>query len=425
MKSIIFPISLLLLFLLPSCKETIEEPTTDLSKYSNQIVLDWNLASFEAMGGAAAQHPCLSSRVFAMTHLAMHDALNAIVPRFETYAYHGTHKQADPMAALSSAAYTVLAASAPDQKPMLDARLAAWLAQVPEGAAKTEGIELGKKAAAAILADRAGDAGFLEPVGTVPPSTGQPGQYQAVPPLEFLYAPNWTSVKTFALQNAAQFRISPMPELHSEAYAEAFEEVKRIGRKDSGERSAEQTFVARFWYEFSEIGWNRVARVAAADRKLDLASTARLMALVNMALADAYTSGWDSKFHYNFWRPYTAIRGAEHDGNPYTGADAQWEPAETTPPVQDYPSTHSALGQAAATVLTELLGDNVPFTLTSTTSDPADATRTFNSFNLAAAENAESRVLAGIHFRFSCDKGLELGDKVGKWTVEHHLKPAK
>jgi hypothetical protein len=144
-----------------------------------------------------------------------------------------------------------------------------------------------------------------------------------------------------------------------------------------------------------------------------------------MALADSYIAGWDSKFHYNFWRPYTAIRAAETDGNPYTAADAQWESIMPTPPVQDYPSTHSTLGQAAATVLTGLLGDNVTFTMTSTTSDPLEATRTFNSFNQAAAENAESRVLAGIHFRFSCDKGLELGDKIGKYTVEQHLKPVK
>ncbi|MCK6691515.1 MAG: vanadium-dependent haloperoxidase, partial [Thermoanaerobaculia bacterium] len=150
---------------------------------------------------------------------------------------------------------------------------------------------------------------------------------------------------------------------------------------------------------------------------------ARLFALVNMALADAYTAGWDSKFHYNFWRPYTAIRAADIDGNANTEADPEWEPAEPTPPVQDYPSTHSALGNAAATVLGGLLGDQVTFTMTSGTSALPGETRTFSRFSQAADENAESRVLAGIHFRFSCEKGQELGNQIGKFTLDNHLKP--
>jgi hypothetical protein len=150
-----------------------------------------------------------------------------------------------------------------------------------------------------------------------------------------------------------------------------------------------------------------------------------LFALVNMALADAYTAGWDSKFHYDFWRPYTAIRAAETDGNPNTEADLQWEPAEVTPPVQDYPSTHSALGNAAATVLTAILGENTGFSMTSTTAPAPGTARSFYTFLQAADENAESRVLAGIHFRFSCEKGQSLGNQIGQWTVDHHLKPVE
>ena len=140
-----------------------------------------------------------------------------------------------------------------------------------------------------------------------------------------------------------------------------------------------------------------------------------------MALADAYTAGWDSKFHYNFWRPFTAIRTASNDGNSNTAPDPVWEPLMPTPPVQDYPSTHSALGNAAATVLTSILGDNLSFSFQSPTSNPANLTRQFKSFKQAALENADSRVMAGIHFRFSCESGLTLGDKVGTWIVQHHL----
>jgi hypothetical protein len=142
-----------------------------------------------------------------------------------------------------------------------------------------------------------------------------------------------------------------------------------------------------------------------------------------MAIADAYTAGWDSKVYYNFWRPYTAIRKAAMDENHKTSPEENWEPQEPTPPVHDYPSTHSALGNAAATVLASLLGDSTGFTMSSPTAVPAGSTRTFNSFSEAAIENANSRVMAGIHFRFSCEAGLELGKKIGKWTIENHLKP--
>src|SRR6185436_17035312 len=143
-----------------------------------------------------------------------------------------------------------------------------------------------------------------------------------------------------------------------------------------------------------------------------LFATARLFALLNMALTDSYTAGWDSKFYYNFWRPYTAIRAAATDGNDNTLEDLHWEPAEITPPVPDYPSTHSALGNAAATVLTHFFGDHSSFSGTSTTASPAGAIRSFSSFMQAADENADSRVRAGIHFRFACEAGQQLGNKV-------------
>lgn len=407
-----------------ACKDNAPEPVNDLEQYSNQIILDWNVAAYDAMGGVSYQHSLLASRINAMTHIAMHDALNAVAPRYQTYAFHQKNSEADPIAAAATAAYEVLVNQLPDQKPMLDGRLAASLAAVPEGTGKTQGIELGKKAAAAILALRQNDGAFQDPIGIIVPSV-EPGEYQVVPPFDFVFAPFWKTMPTFSLQKPEQFRITPQPAITSQTYTDDFNEVKRIGQKDSPQRSADQTAIAKFWYEFSESGWNRVTRTAAADRKLDLLSTARLFALVNMALTDAYTAGWDSKFYYNFWRPYTAIRAAETDGNPNTEADPNWEPSEPTPPVQDYPSTHSALGNAAAMVLAKVLGDNTPFTMTSPTAFPAGSTRSFTSFSQAADENAESRILAGIHFRFSCEKGQELGNQIGKWTVEQHLKPVE
>lgn len=400
------------------------DPGNGLEQYSNQVILDWNLAAFETMGGTSGTylHTHLASRINAMTHIAMHDALNAIAPRYQTYAFHQKNRQADPIAAAATAAYEVLVSQIPAQKPMLDSCLAASLTKVPEGSAKTQGIEIGKKAAAAIIALRQNDGAFQDPI-SIPVGTGQPGEYQLVPPFDFIFAPFWATMQTFSLQKPEQFRVPPHPTLHSQAYAQDFNEVKRMGQKDSPHRSAEQTVIAKYWYEFSEIGWNRVTRTAAADKKLGLLATARLFALVNMALADAYTAGWDSKFHYNLWRPYTAIRSADFDGNDGTVADYGWEPSEPTPPVQDYPSTHSALGNAAATVLTAIVGNNVPFSMTSTTAPTPGLTRGFSNFFEAANENAESRVLAGLHFRFACQKGQALGNQIGQWTLEQHLKP--
>ena len=213
-----------------------------------------------------------------------------------------------------------------------------------------------------------------------------------------------------------------MPALTSKDYVEDFNEVKRIGAKESSSRTAEQTFIAKFWYEFSEIGWNRVTVTAVRDANLDLVTTARLFALVNMGLADSYTAGWDSKFHHNFWRPYTAIRAASRDNNDQTSEDAAWEPLMNTPPVHDYPSTHSVLGSAAATILAGTIGDR-SFTMTSTSAEPANATRTLKSFTYAAIENGDSRVFAGIHFRFSCESGLSLGRDIGDWILNTSLKP--
>jgi hypothetical protein len=393
-----------------------------LSGYSNKVILDWNQVAYEAMGGAAYQHSLLAARINAMVHLAMHDALNGVAPAYQTYALKREDSGAEPVVAAASAAHSVLTASFPDKKAMLDSALTQSLAGISTGDRFNRGVSLGKEAAAAMLALRKDDGALQDPVAPIAPST-QPGVYQAVAPFNFVFAPFWKQMQPFGLKTPDQFRVGPQPALNSQAYADAFKEVKTLGDKNSKVRSAEQTAYAKFWYEFSEAGWNRVARNVVTDRKLDLLATARLFALVDIALVDAYTAGWDSKFHYNFWRPLTAIHAAETDGNNSTAPDANWEPLLPTPPVQDYPSTHSALGNAAATVLGKILGDKTNFSMTSPTADPVNAKRTFTSFSQAAQENADSRVMVGIHFRFSCNAGLDLGSKVGQWTVDNLLKP--
>ena len=405
-----------------SCSKK-ELPDNYIDTLPNKIILDWNLVTFQAEGGPTYQHALLSSRINAMVHIAMHDAINAIIPQYEQYVYKtNTVVQANPFAAAASAAHTVLKGSFPEGVSAIDSALSAALAAIPDGALKNKGIAVGIEAGNAILVLRSGDGAFDNPVAFIPVSS-VPGVYNVVPPYNFLFAPQWKTMKLFSLESQSQFRSSPPPSINSNTYTTNFNEVKQVGKINSTTRTADQSAYAKWWYEFSEIGWNRVARVKAMEHKPGLFATARLFALLNIALADSYTAGWDSKFYYNFWRPYTAIRAAATDGNNETLADINWEPAEPTPPVQDYPSTHSVLGNAAAAVLADFFGHHTGFTMTSTTAVPAGSLRSFNSFKQAADENADSRVRAGIHFRFACEAGQKMGDQIGKWTLKHTLKP--
>jgi hypothetical protein len=396
----------------------------EVVKMPNDVILEWNEVAYQAFGGEAYLHSLMASRINAMTHIAMHDALNAIYPAYSTYVFAGKDPEANPIAAAASAAHTVLMHEIPDNAQFLDSALYITLSTIMEDEAKTRGIQLGKAAAQAIINFRTNDGSNGNPMSPVPPSS-KAGDYQAVPPFDIIFAPYWSDVKPFGLQKKDQFRSSQHPSLGSAEYAEAFNEVKAIGKLNSDTRTDDQTAYSYFWYEFSEAGWNRVTRIIAANKKLNLFETARLFALVDLAMADAYIAGWDSKFHYNLWRPYTAIQQANMDYNDHTTEDPTWEPALPTPPVQDYPSTHSALGNAAATVIAKILGDDTAFTMDSPTKLPGNGGRSFTNVGQAADENADSRVLAGIHFRFACDAGQELGDKIGNWVVENHLKPLK
>jgi hypothetical protein len=222
-----------------------------------------------------------------------------------------------------------------------------------------------------------------------------------------------------------QFRVAAPPALASTAYVVDFNEVKATGSKAANaKRSIDQTQYAAYWYEFSDSGWNRIARAVARDKAQDLWQRARTFALLNAVMADAYIAGWDSKMHHNFWRPVTAIQLATSDGNPATNADVNWEPMLPTPPVQDHPSTHSALGAAAAVALAHAFGgDRVAFTMASPSALPEAPERTFTSFRAAAKENADSRVRAGLHFRFATTAGLQLGEQIGRQAVRDMLGP--
>ena len=285
--------------------------------------------------------------MYAMTHLAVHDALNAIDSRSEPYAFDGTARRgASPDAATAAAARDVLVALLP-QIPApfppacgaagvasVESDYAVALGDISDGRAKRRGIEVGKAAAAAILSLRAGDGSRTPLQSFVYPQGTKPGEYRFTPGTPFAFAPGWGRVTPFVLNDSAQFRPGPPYPVTSRRYAADLNQVKRLGGDGvttPSKRTAEQTEIARFWVESSPLQWNRIARAVSTGEGLDLWEQARLFGLLNLGLADGYIGTFDTKYHYNYWRPVTAIRNADADGNRRTSADPSWTPLVPTP----------------------------------------------------------------------------------------------
>jgi hypothetical protein len=318
----------------------------------------------------------------------------------------------------------------------VEADYSAAIAALPNNAARMRGILVGQSSAAAIVALRAGDgsdkplANFAYPQGT------QPGEFRFVPGFDFAAGEAWAHVTPFVLNHASQFRPGPPYQIRSKKYAADFNEVKAFGGDGvttPSARTPDQTQFGLFWIEGSVLGWNRIARVVSANRGLDLWENARLFGLLNLAVADGYISHFDAKYHYNFWRPVTAVHLADSDGNPDTVGDPTWTPLQQNYPTPDYPSGHSVAGGAAAQALEEFFGtDNIGFRVCSLTlppgqrcTDPSPVFRSYVSFSQAAEENALSRILVGLHFRNAVEEGLKLGRKIGQRTANLFLRPVR
>jgi hypothetical protein len=379
---------------------------------ANEVVR-WNRVMTD-VSATAETDPLTESRVFSIVHASMHDALNAIDRRYESYrAGVPASPDASPDAAIAAAAHAALVELMPARKPAFDRALADTLERVQDRRAAFAGLDTGRKAAALVLAARRDDGADRK---VVRPAGKKPGEYRPTPPdfTPALFA-QWGAIRPFVLTSSSQFRpVPPLAPSSKRARIEA-DEVRSLGGKDSSRRTPEQSEIARYWYEHSTQGWNRVAREVAVNRNLDGWESARLLALVNFAMADGFIGGFEAKYHYNYWRPATAIREN----------DAAWLNYLPTPPVPDYPSTHTVLGAAAAAVLARFFGtDHVSFSMTSGV--PYDGiTRRFWSFSEAAQENGASRVLAGIHFATAVRAGYTQGDLIGGWTYERALRPVR
>jgi PAP2 superfamily len=410
----------------------------------------WNANARDAAIAAClapTNNPLHESRLYAAMHLAVHDALNAIDRRSRPYAFITRRRLpgASLDAAVAAAARDVLVPLL-QQLPApfsdcaatavagVETDYATALAAITDGPAKDQGVQLGRAAAATILALRTGDGTGTPLFDTEYPQGTHPGAYRFTPGFSFAFAPGWADVTPFALRDSSQYRADPPYPVPSRQYAADFAEVKRLGGDGittPSARTAEQTEIARFWVESSPLQWNRIARSVSA--RLDAWAQARLFALLNMALADGYIGSFETKYRYNYWRPVTAIREAASDGNPNTSADPTWTPLVATPPIPDHDSAHAVEGGAAAEVLRRFFHtDRVAFrtcSLTlppgSTCTDPTPLTRRYRSFSQAADENGLSRILVGFHFRNAVEDGIEHGRRIADHTAERFLRPGR
>jgi len=411
-------------------------------------VTDWNVNAGKAALAACiapGDDPLHESRLYAMMHVAIHDALNAIDRRSRPYAFDVQgNLGASRDAAVAAAARDVLVPVI-NQIPFppaclqaavasVEADYAAALAVVPNGMAKTQGIQIGQASAIAILNLRAGDGSdtplqdFGYPQGT------NPGEYRDTPGFNFAFGPGWGRVTPFVLNHGSQFRPGPPFKVSSNKYSADFNEVKTFGGDGvhtPSARTPNQTEIALFWLESSPLAWNRLARSVSASRGLDLWENARLFGLLNLSMADGYIGSLDTKFHYNFWRPVTAIQTADTDGNPDTVGDPTWTPLQANYPNPDYDSAHSVEGGAAAEILKEFFGtDDISFRACSLTlppgsrcTDSSPVIRTYTSFSQAAEENALSRILVGLHFRDATEEGVKHGRKIANHAANLFLRP--
>jgi hypothetical protein len=384
---------------------------------SADVVIEWNQKAGAAVVEAKL-YPFVAGRAMSLVHVAMFDAINSIEGQYSPYkvkvsAPAGSSAEAAGVAA----AHAVLMKLFPEQKASLDAAYAASLAQIPDGSAKTAGISVGEEAAGKILALRQADG--ADAPSTYRPST-TPGVYV---PTTMPVASQWGNVTPWVMERGSQFRPAAPPDLKSAEWARDYIEVKDLGGKKSTTRTAEQTEAARFWIITGPQSWDSIARELAGAPGRSLVQNARFFALAEMAGADAYIAVFDAKYAFNFWRPITAIRNGDIDGNDATTRDAAWEPLIDTPLHPEYPCAHCITSAAVRVVLESEFGTG-PVSLSMTSSAIPGVTHKWTSIEEWANEVSMARIYGGIHYRNSTVVGKDMGRKIGDLAVKNYLKPA-
>ena len=447
----------------------VEAPSIRPPQMGLDTIRRWNQIAIDASGldhATAKQQlgPGRASRAMAIVHIAMFDAIDAIVPIYASYTGVSAPRGAtSPDAALAQAAHDTLVALFSAQKTALDSRLAEDLSPMKDIKATINGIDLGKRVAAAILANRSHDGSeHPEPFfGVDWPTNNLPGHWRQDPIslLPIVLGGHWGECLPFVVESSSQFRVPPFPAMSSPEYAVAFDEVKRLGAVNSTERTLEQTYVGIYWaYDGTPSLcapprlFNQIAVQIANQMGTSGISLARLLALVNVAMADATLTCWESKYYYDFWRPVTGIRESDPgtgptgagDGNDATVGDPNFAPLGApasnltgpnfTPPFPAYPSGHASMGGALFQTLRNFFGtDHISFTFVSdelngvTKGNDGNARpllpRTFSTLSQAEEENGQSRIYLGIHWSFDKTEGIAMGRRVANYVFENAFVP--
>jgi len=384
------------------------------------VVTEWNVVALDTFKAAnVGGNPTF--RALAIMHVAMSDAVNTVQNRYTRYALNiPPNPAASAESAATAAARSVLVALVPSQKAKTDEVYAAALGRLPDGAGKVAGIAIGEQAAAAVIAERADDATNV--ADTYRPVTAPGVWIPTTPPLFAEYA----RAKPWVLARADQFRPGPPPALTSAIYARDYNETKDLGGVKSTRRTSPQTDAVKFWTQ-ANLGsaWFEAARQLSAAKALDLADNARLFALLSMASANSFIVDWDAKFYYNCWRPVTAIRNGDLDGNDATERDPGWTPLNATPMHPEYPSQAAIFAGVSAGVYEGVFGPGVgtPIVVTDTV-DPK-VTRQFDNIKAVVEETRLVRVWGGIHFRNTLEVSDVMGREVAAYLVANSIRPVR
>jgi hypothetical protein len=379
---------------------------------SADVITDWN----EKAVAFVTKHrmlPPQAERVVASVQVAMFDAVNSVERRYRPYRLAvTTAKETSQEAAAAVAAGMVLASLHPNETEELNSLMGAYLAAIPPGTAKSEGIKVGQEVAAKIVAERKGD-GADAPDAYRPKA--RPGVYVPTP---ITASSMWPNVKPFAMTSPSQFRPQPPIPLAGEEWAADYNEIRNLGGKNSTKRTARQTEDGRFWLITGPASYYPIVRQLVVAKKMDVIDSARFMALASTAAADAYIAVFDAKYHYDFWRPITAIRNGDIDDNPATELDAIWQPIDNTPMHPEYPCAHCITSAAVAAVIEAALGSaDIPEVSMTSPTAPGVSHRWTNVWAYAD-EVSMARIYAGFHYRFSTRVGQDMGRKIGRLVVE-------
>jgi hypothetical protein len=389
------------------------------SAFAN-IITDWDEKAVAAVvPSLAGASPYPPQRMIGMVHAAMFDAVNSIERRYRPYlvqlpAEPTTSKEAAAAAAAAAVLATIDAKTAGDMK----AALAAYLASIPDGAAKSNGVKLGEAVAAKVVEARAND-GSDAPDAYRPRTT--PGVYV---PTALPWSSMWPNMKPFAMANPSQFRPNSPVALDSKEWAIDYNEIKEFGGQASAKRTAQQTEIARFWAFGPTAAYHPFARGLVTAKQMSVVDGARFMALVALGINDAIIAVLDAKYHYNFWRPITAIRNGDIDGNSATDREATWQPLLTTPMHPEYPCAHCIQGGAVAGVVKAVLGtEDIPEIEMNSLALPG-VIRRWSNMAAFTEEIANARIWGGLHYRFSTRVGTQMGLQIGDYAVKNVMQPS-